>query len=625
MLANNVELWQIVKGLNDRKSLQDDLHRMQMRSEKWLLDFTVQKYAVLHLRPTNCHSNDGTRAYHLKDIALPAESSQKDLGDEEKPTLEAVFFTEAIVRNELHNLKESTSPGPDAIPAKLLKELAPEMSKPLALIFQTSFLTGCLPSDWKSATITPLFKSGSRASANNYRPVSLTSICCKIMEKIIKKALMQFLEQHHLLSDAQHGFRSGRSCLTNLLFTLEHWTKARDEGSVVHAIYIDFKKAFDSVPHQRLLHKLRNAGIRGRLLLWIQSFLAGRSQRVQVGRQQSSERDLVSCTKHYFCWSPVFRRRLSAAVLLSACILRRLTAGSATMTCPKCQGSSMDQYNADVINLICFSDSYKVSHYLQYPKGTTEVYSYFESRGGKFPETVFFGLQYIIKRYLAGQKHNGHLPIRIKAIPEGMVIPVRNVLFTVENTDPKCYWLTSYLETILVQVCTITVWQEAGEADAYRNLIEQFPTGSVACVSDSYNIWNACEKIWGETLHDLVTQRDGTLVIRPDSGQPEKIVVDVLNILGEKFGYELNSKGYKVLPPYLRLIQGDGVNLESLENGYVTMEEGRGDLDKDLLIPVFENGHLLKEYTFDEIRERAELPEIKRMRDVNGTNSSNSS
>ncbi|BHF65937.1 hypothetical protein SprV_0200895100 [Sparganum proliferum] len=122
--------------------------------------------------------------------------------DEEAPTLEAVFFTEAIVRNDLLNLKESTSPGADAIPAKMLKELAPEMSKPLTLIFQTSFLTGCLPSDWKSATITPLFKGGSRASANNYRPVSLTSICCKIMEKIIEKALMQFLEQHHLLSDA---------------------------------------------------------------------------------------------------------------------------------------------------------------------------------------------------------------------------------------------------------------------------------------------------------------------------------------------------------------------------------------------------------------------------------------
>nr|VZI43866.1 unnamed protein product [Spirometra erinaceieuropaei] len=168
------------------------------------------------------------------------------------------------------------------------------MSKPLALIFQTSLPTGCLPSDWKSATITPLFKGGSRASANNYRPVSLTSLCCKIMEIIIKKALIQLLEQYHLLSDAQNGFQSGRSCLTNLLFTLERWTKARDEGNVVHANDIDFKKAFDSVSHQRLLHKLRNAGIRRRLPVWIQSFLAGRSQRVQVGRQQSSEVSVVS-------------------------------------------------------------------------------------------------------------------------------------------------------------------------------------------------------------------------------------------------------------------------------------------------------------------------------------------
>ncbi|BHF61947.1 hypothetical protein SprV_0100492700 [Sparganum proliferum] len=114
------------------------------------------------------------------------------------------------------------------------------------------------------------------------------------MEKIIKKALIQFLEQHRLLSDAQHGFRSGYSCLTNLLFTLKRWTKGRDEGNVVHAIYIDFKKAFDSFPHQLLLHKVRNAGIRGRLLVCIQSFLAGRSHRVQVGRRQTSEVSVVS-------------------------------------------------------------------------------------------------------------------------------------------------------------------------------------------------------------------------------------------------------------------------------------------------------------------------------------------
>ncbi|BHF83594.1 hypothetical protein SprV_0902673700 [Sparganum proliferum] len=239
-------------------------------------------------------SDDKDKAEHLSQFFRSVVTSEPAFfppfcEDDETPTLEAVFFTEAIVRNELLNLKESTSPGPDAIPAKLLKELAPEMSKPLAVIFQTSFLTGCLPSDWKPANITPLFKGGSRASANNYRPVSLTSICYISMEKIHKKALMQFLEQHHLLSDVQHGFRSGRPCLTNLLFTLERWTKARDEGNVVHAIYIDFKKALDSVPHQRLLHKLRNAGIRGRLLVWIQSFLSERSQRVQVGRQQSSE------------------------------------------------------------------------------------------------------------------------------------------------------------------------------------------------------------------------------------------------------------------------------------------------------------------------------------------------
>ncbi|BHF63123.1 hypothetical protein SprV_0200611300 [Sparganum proliferum] len=114
------------------------------------------------------------------------------------------------------------------------------------------------------------------------------------MEKLIKKALMQFLEQHQPHFDAQHGFQRGRSCLTNLLFTLERWTKARDDGDVVHSIYIDIKKAFERVPQKRLLHKLRNAGIRERVLVWIQNFLTGRSQRVQVGRQQSTELSVES-------------------------------------------------------------------------------------------------------------------------------------------------------------------------------------------------------------------------------------------------------------------------------------------------------------------------------------------
>nr|VZI22024.1 unnamed protein product [Spirometra erinaceieuropaei] len=194
-----------------------------------------------------------------------------------------------MVLTELLRLKESKSPGPDEIPAKILKELAGELSKPLSMLFHTSFETGYLPPDWKSAWITPLHKGGSRVSANNYRPVSLTSICCKIMEKIIKQQLMQFLEQNHLLSDSQHGFRKGRSCVTNLLYCLEHWTRAVDRGDMVHATYIDFKKAFDSVPHHRLLYKLSRAGVRGKLLKWIRSFLIGRSQAVHVGDQQSTE------------------------------------------------------------------------------------------------------------------------------------------------------------------------------------------------------------------------------------------------------------------------------------------------------------------------------------------------
>nr|VZI15082.1 unnamed protein product [Spirometra erinaceieuropaei] len=205
------------------------------------------------------------------------------------PNIETVQFTEGMVLTELLGLKESKSPGPDEIPAKILKELAGELSKPLSMLFHTSFETGYLPPDWKSAWITPLCKGGSRVSANNYRLVSLTSICCKIVEKIIKQQLMQFPEQNHLLSDSQHGFRKGRSCVTNLLYCLEHWTRAVDRGDMVHAIYIDFKKAFDSVPHHRLLYKLSRAGVRGKLLMWIRSFLIGRSQAVHAGDQQSAE------------------------------------------------------------------------------------------------------------------------------------------------------------------------------------------------------------------------------------------------------------------------------------------------------------------------------------------------
>ncbi|XP_022096002.1 nicotinamide phosphoribosyltransferase-like [Acanthaster planci] len=464
-----------------------------------------------------------------------------------------------------------------------------------------------------------------------------------------------------------------------------------------------------------------------------------------------------------------------------------------------------------VENPLFCTDSYKVTHHFQYPEGTTNVYSYFESRGGVYPETVFFGLQYIIKRWLLGEivtkeyiaeakalykmhfgqdvfnedgwtyileKHNGRLPLLIKAVPEGTVVPTKNVLFTVENTDPKVPWLTNWFETILVHVwypmtiathsraqkaiiarylsetadnldslpfklhdfgyrgvpsvetaaigggshlvnfmgtdtiaglvflrkfyncnmagfsipaaehSTITTWGKDGELEAFANMLQKFPDGLVAVVSDSFDIFNACAKIWGQELKDLVIkrgERNGTLVIRPDSGDPPEIVEKVLNILGTAFGTVTNSKGYKELPKYIRVIQGDGINAEMLDkilsrmqagkwsaenltfgsggsllqkvnrdtqkcafkcsscvvngearnifkqpvtdpgktskkgrltlelqnNQFVTVQEGRGDPEKDLLVPVFKNGELLKDYSLDEIRQRAELPIVR--------------
>jgi nicotinamide phosphoribosyltransferase len=349
-----------------------------------------------------------------------------------------------------------------------------------------------------------------------------------------------------------------------------------------------------------------------------------------------------------------------------------------------------------VNNLILQTDSYKVTHFRQYPPGSQFVHSYLEARGGEYPSTVFFGLQYYLYTLLGQREtqfvtaldieeadaffhdhfgtdvfnragwehivkvHGGRLPVRIRAVPEGTVVPVSNVLMTVENTDPAVPWLTNYIETRLMQVwypitvatlsrncrqiilkaldatgdpslidfklhdfgyrgstsdesaaigglahlvnfkgtdtmaalvaarkfygekmagfsipaaehSTITSWGQEHEVDAFRNMLRQYPTGLVAVVSDSYDIYAACEHLWGEVLRDEVLARPGTLVIRPDSGHPPTVVRKCLAILGEKFGYSTNFKGYKVLDPHVRLIQGDGVNPDSIREILATI------------------------------------------------------
>ena len=353
-------------------------------------------------------------------------------------------------------------------------------------------------------------------------------------------------------------------------------------------------------------------------------------------------------------------------------------------------------------NLVLQTDSYKFTHWKQYPPGTEYVYSYLESRGGMFPQTLFFGLQYYLIKYLRGavvneedvhearefvdrhlgpglfnfegwmhivQNLGGRLPVVIKAAPEGSTVDVQNVLMTIENTDPRCYWLTNYLETLLLKVwypitvgtlsqnirkvmlaalersgdpalidfklhdfgyrgvsseetagigaaahlinfkgtdtvagirvlqqfyqstemegfsipaaehSTITAWGRENEARAYENMLAQFPEGLVAVVSDSYNVYEACEKIWGGMLHDKVVRRPGTLVVRPDSGKPREVVLKVLEILGAKFGFETNAKGYRVLNPKVRVIQGDGVNYWTIQDTLTAMNRGGWSAD----------------------------------------------
>lgn len=343
----------------------------------------------------------------------------------------------------------------------------------------------------------------------------------------------------------------------------------------------------------------------------------------------------------------------------------------------------------NLTTMVTRTDSYKFSQFLQYPKGTTHISSYIESRGGE-DESVFFGLQAFIKEYLMKpitmndvkraehivqahglpfnregweiivNEYGGKLPLEIQAVPEGTVMGTRNVQVQVVNTDPRLAWLTSYIETALLRAIwypstvatksrkmkkviakalhetsdipvmdqllfklhdfgargassaetatlggmghlinfmgtdtfealegvmeyyntdqivgysipasehsTITSWGRENEVKAYENMIDQFAgEGKIyACVSDSFDIYAATRELWGEKLRDKVIASGGTLVVRPDSGDPETVPVEIIEILAEQFGYTVNSKGYKVLHPSVRVIQGDGINEHSL-------------------------------------------------------------
>jgi len=202
------------------------------------------------------------------------------------------LFTEDVVYKKLCLLNPAKSPGPDALHPHLLKSCADILVAPLTCIFQKSFTDSCLPDDWKSANITPLFKKGSKSDPDNYRPVSLTCVSCKIMESIIRDYVAEVMMNSGLLSTFQHGFVKGKSCATNLLTAFETWTKWMDEGYGVDIVYLDYRKAFDSVNHAKLIEKLMLANVDLTVIKWIAAFLLGRKMRVKV-RMEFSDWVLV--------------------------------------------------------------------------------------------------------------------------------------------------------------------------------------------------------------------------------------------------------------------------------------------------------------------------------------------
>ena len=244
--------------------------------------------------------NDGEKASILLQQFSSVFTQESD-GD--IPTLESrtdrrlneLLVTPQMVAKELKDLNLNKSCGPsDELHPRLLYELADLIAEPVAILFNATLKGGDLPMDWKKATITPIYKKGSRHHAENYRPISLTSILCKTMEKFVRDAVVKHLCEANLLSPKQFGFISGRCTTTQLLSYLDECIKIITNGGVVDAIYLDFAKAFDTVPHRRLLGKLNSYGIEGQVFNWVKGFLCNRTQEVMVNGSKSKSDPVIS-------------------------------------------------------------------------------------------------------------------------------------------------------------------------------------------------------------------------------------------------------------------------------------------------------------------------------------------
>lgn len=242
-------------------------------------------------------STDSAKAEALKeqfDTVFTDEdmSVMPTLGRSLYDSMPDIFVSSDGVARQLERIVPDKASGPDLIPARILRETAHDIAPMLAAVFQQSLDSGKLPSAWKEANVTCIYKKGQKSNPENYRPVSLTSLVCKVLEHIICSQLSQYLSTNSIITKTQHGFQRGLSCETQLVTLIHDWARVLNDHGQVDVIFLDFAKAFDCVPHQRLLGKADYYGIRGNLNVWLADFLTERRQRIVVNG---------SCS----AWSPV--------------------------------------------------------------------------------------------------------------------------------------------------------------------------------------------------------------------------------------------------------------------------------------------------------------------------------
>ena len=221
-------------------------------------------------------------------------NTQSSMNEDNELYLTNIVLSEKIIIEAIHELSTSSAAGPDGIPSSLLVNCATELAPILLIVFTHSLSSGVVPPSFKLAAITPVFKSGDRTTPSNYRPISLTSVFSKVLERIIRKQVSSFIDKKGCLNSTQHGFRSGRSCLSALLSVFDDLMHMLENGGSVDMVYLDFSKAFDKVDHGILLHKLKALGITGHLGIWFFNFLTRRSHCVRLPGAISGDSPVLS-------------------------------------------------------------------------------------------------------------------------------------------------------------------------------------------------------------------------------------------------------------------------------------------------------------------------------------------